>query len=92
MACEITPHLGNTRANIPYARLKSPAAAFIAGHYTYYSPSLSEGLPLRKLIRIGLELGLFFHVDYGERFTVHQRNRNGFHGDIALYAEEFCSG
>src|SRR6266403_6326262 len=46
----------------------------------------------RQRIRIGASLGMFFHVDYGERLSVHQGNRDGFHGDIALRAEELCSG
>src|SRR5436309_15316389 len=35
---------------------------------------------------------LFFHVDHRERFAVFQWNRDGSHGDIALRAEEFCTG
>src|SRR5258705_13974858 len=43
MAWEITPHRGNTRANIPYTRLRIPAAEIIARHYTCLSHS--SGLP-----------------------------------------------
>src|SRR6266700_4363524 len=33
-ACEIMLHRGNTRANVRYARRRSLATGFIAGHYT----------------------------------------------------------
>src|SRR5467141_908734 len=52
IACEITPHRGNTRANIPYTRRRSPAAEIIAGHYTRDGPCLCEALHVRRLIRI----------------------------------------
>src|SRR6266853_4965982 len=48
MACEITPHRGNTRANIPYTRLRIPAAEIIAGHYTCDGPCLCEALHVRS--------------------------------------------
>jgi len=38
IACEITLHRGNTRANIPYTRRRSPAAEIIADHYTCDGP------------------------------------------------------
>src|SRR4029077_19288732 len=43
IACEITPHRGNTRANIPYARRRSRAAKFIAGNYTFQGQSCPNG-------------------------------------------------
>ena len=53
IACEITPHRGNTRANIPYARRRSRAAKFIAGHYTFQGQSC----PNRCTSGSGFELG-----------------------------------
>src|SRR5258707_15679188 len=49
IACEMTPHRGNTRANIRYARRMSLAAKFIAGHYTFQDQSLSEAMHLQVL-------------------------------------------
>src|SRR5712664_2501599 len=63
IACEITPHRGNTRANIPYKRRWSPAGEFIAGHYTRDSHSLPEASHLRRRIRIGSKLGMLLHVE-----------------------------
>src|SRR5713226_6428276 len=60
MACEITLHLGNTRANIPYVRRRSLAPGFIAGHYTYLSVPVSEARPAAS----GLASGLLFHVNH----------------------------
>src|SRR5216683_4084705 len=92
MAWEITPHRGNTRANIPYVRRRSPEAEIIAGHYTCDSHSPSEWVHLRRRSRIGPKLSLFFHVNHRERFAVHQWDRDRLHGDIAPCAEEFCAG
>src|SRR6266852_1155446 len=91
IACEITPHRGKTRANIRYARRSNPAVEFIAGHYTCDGHSLSEVLHLRQLIRIGSKLGPLLHMNHREEFAVQQWNRDGFHGDIALNAEELRS-
>src|SRR5882762_7348841 len=92
MAWEITPHLGNTRENIPYTRRRIPSAEIIAGHYTCDSRSLPEAEHLRRRIRMGSKLRLFFHMNHRERFAVHQWNGDGFHGVIAPCAEEFRSG
>src|SRR5712692_635328 len=37
-----------------------------------------------------LASGLFFHMDYRQRFAVYQGDGDGFHGDIALCTEELC--
>src|SRR5712664_2802250 len=92
IACEITLHRGNTRANIPYIRRWSPAAEFIAGHYTCDGHSLSEALHLRRRIRIASKLSMLLHVKDREGFTIRQGDRDWFHGYIALRAEELCAG
>jgi hypothetical protein len=43
------------------------------------------------MIRTRPTLGLFFHVDDGERFAVYQWDGDGFHGYIAFCSKEFCS-
>src|SRR6266581_32626 len=96
IACETTPHRGNTRANIPYARRRKPAAEIIAGHYTCLSHLVSEvtethSETLRNLVANSGASRLFFHVDYGERFAVDQGDGDGFYRGIALYGEKLCA-
>src|SRR5260370_9102690 len=92
IACEITLHRGNTRANIRYTLRKSFPAESMASHYTCDGHSLSEAVHRRRRIRRGSKRRMLLHVDNRERFTVRQRNRDGFYGDVALRPEEFCSG
>src|SRR6266700_5146070 len=42
IACEIMLHRGNTLANVRYARRRSLATGFIAGHYTCLSHLVFE--------------------------------------------------
>src|SRR5882762_10153760 len=51
IACEIMLHRGNTRANIPYTRRRSPATEIIAGHYTCLSHLMSEATKTQPDIR-----------------------------------------
>src|SRR5882762_8042569 len=90
IACEITLHRGNTRANIPYTRRRSPAADIIAGHYTCDGPCLSEALLVRRPIRSEYKLSLLLHLEDREGFAVRQWNQDGFDGYIAFHAEELC--
>src|SRR5439155_18836750 len=76
---------------IPYARCRSRSAKFMSGHYTFDGRSLPEALSLLALLQIRLRLGPFLHVNHGERFSIRQRDRDGFHGDIALGTEKLCS-
>src|ERR1700687_3686951 len=48
IACEITLHRGNTRANTRYARRRSPPE-FIAGHYTCAGYFMSESTRIHAL-------------------------------------------
>src|SRR5712664_1655969 len=92
IACEITLHRGNTRANIRYTLRKSFPAESMASHYTCDGHSLSEALHRRRRIRTGSKLGVLLHVKDREGFAIRQGDRDWFHGYIALRAEEFCSG
>src|SRR5216683_6825728 len=92
IACEITLHRGNTRANIRYTLRKSFPAESMASHYTCDGHSLSEALHRRRQIRIGSKLGVLLHVKDREGFAIRQGDRDWFHGYIALRAEELCAG
>src|SRR5260370_408173 len=99
MAWEITPHRGNTRANIPYVRLRIPAAEIIARHYTCLSQPVPESAephrPRAELTRPAARApasSLFFHVDHWKCFTVYQGNGDAFHSGISFYTKELGSG
>src|SRR6267378_4986635 len=47
IACEITLHRGNTRANTRYARRRS-TSEFIAGHYTCVGYFMSESTRIHR--------------------------------------------
>src|SRR5260370_11026277 len=75
IACEITLHRGNTRANIRYTFRKSFPAESMASHYTCDGHSLSEALHLRRQIRIGSKSGVLLHVKLRGGVTILQRNQ-----------------